>query len=163
MKITIRKALPEDAYEYTSCFISCLQTAYKGIASDAFLKNLSAEKEQRIEKFLKNLTNPDIETYCAIFENKMIGFLAIHKKDGEIWAVYLLEEFRSRGYGKELLEFAIGEFKCIGHKRITLWVFEKNNRARRFYEKNGFFFDNIKKETTNYGTLLVQLQYTLIC
>jgi ribosomal protein S18 acetylase RimI-like enzyme len=161
MGITIRKASPEDAYDYTDCFISCLQTAYKGIVSDDFLSNMLVQREQRIEKFRKNLTNPDIETYCVIFENEMIGFLAIHKKDGEIWAIYLIEEFRCKGYGKEMLDFAISELKCIGHKKISLWVFEKNNRARRFYEKNGLSFDGTKRENDNYGKMLVQLRYAL--
>ena len=161
MKISIHKALSEDAYDYADCFISCLQTAYKGIASDEFLNNLSEQREQRVQRFQKNLTNTDIETYCVKFDNRMIGFLTINKKDGEIWAIYLLEEFRSRGYGKEILDFAIDELKNIGHKNITLWVFEKNTGARRFYENNGFSFDGTKRETTNYGGVLMQLRYLL--
>ena len=161
MKITIRKALLADAYDYTDCSISCFQTAYKGIASDEFLNNLPNEREQRVEKFRKTLTDPDIETYCVIFENEIIGFLVIHEKDSCIWAIYLLEEYRSMGNGKEMLDFAIGNLKCIGHKNITLWVLEKNIRARRFYEKNGFSFDGTKRENAKYGNLLVQLRYAL--
>ena len=161
MQITIRKALSDDAYDYTDCFIRCLQTAYKGIASDEFLNNLSVQREQRVQRFRESLTNTDLDLYCVKSDNEMIGFLTIHRKDAEIWAIYLLEEFRSKGSGKEMLDFAIGELKNIGHKNITLWVFEKNNGARRFYEKNGFCFDGTKRETTNYGGLLVQLRYAL--
>lgn len=157
----IRKALSEDAYDYTDCFISCLQSAYKGIASDEFLSNLSIEREKRVEKFLKNLKNPDVETYCVILNNTMIGFIAIHKIDGEIWAIYLLEEYRSKGYGKVMLDFAIKELKHHGHNIISLWVFEKNIKARHFYENNGFYFDGTKRENDKYGKILVQLRYTL--
>ena len=163
MKITIRKALPEDDYDYADCVISCWQTAYKGIVSDDFLNSMLIEREQLAERFRKNLTNTDLETYCVIFENKMIGFLVIHKNDGEIWAIYLIEEFRSKGYGKEMLDFAISELKRIGHKKISLWVFEENNRARQFYEKNGFNFDGTKRENDKYGKMLVQLRYMLTC
>ena len=93
----------------------------------------------------------------------MIGFLTIHKKDGEIWAIYLLEEFRSKGYGKEILNFAITELKSIGHKTIVLWVFEENHKARRFYEKNGLRFDGTKRENDRYGKMLVQIRYELSC
>ena len=161
MKITIRKALPEDDYKYTDCFISCLQTAYRDIMSDDFLNNLAAQKEQQIEKFRKNLENPNLEIYCIILENKMIGFLTIHKTDGEIWAVYLLEEFRSKGYGEEILKFAVEQLKRIGHHKITLWVLALNNGARKFYEKNGFTFDGTKRENANYGKTLVQLRYAV--
>jgi len=158
MRITICKALFEDANNYVDCLISCWQSAYKGIVPDEFLNNMPTEKNQRIERYKKSLINPDIETYCVINEEKMIGFLCIHKKDGEIWAIYLIEEFCGKGYGKKVLDFAVNELKRIGHKQIFLWVFEENNRARRFYEKNNFYLNGAKREMT-YGKPLVQLRY----
>lgn len=156
--ITIRKASSEDACNYVDCLISCWQSAYKGIVPDEFLNNMSADKGQRIEKYRKSLTNPDIETYCVIHEEGIIGFLCIHKKDSDIWAIYLIEEFCGKGYGKAILDFAVTELKRIGHKQIFLWVFEENYRARRFYEKNRFYLNGEKREMT-YGKPLVQLRY----
>ncbi|MHC1696148.1 MAG: GNAT family N-acetyltransferase [Eubacteriales bacterium] len=161
MSISIRKALDDDAYNYTDCLISCLQTAYRDIASDAFLDNLILEREQRVDKFKRTLSNPDIETYCVIFDKKIIGFITIHIRDGEIWAVYLLEEFRCKGYGIQMLDFAINKLKRIGHKKVSLWVFEKNHKARRFYERNGLSFSGTKRENNKYGKLLEQLKYTM--
>ena len=160
MKLIIRKATVEDAYNYTDCLISCLQTAYKGIASDEFLSNMLEERDRRAEKFIRNLENPALETFLAILEGDIIGFLTFHKSDGEIWALYLLEGFRRKAYGKEMLDFATNELKQIGHEQITLWVLEKNTDARRFYEKNGFMFDGTKRENDNYGNMLVQLRYS---
>lgn len=168
MGIIIRKALPEDAYNYTICHISCWQSAYKGIVPDEFLKNMSAEKEQRYERYKKALTNPgDCEYYCVTYAERMIGFIIINKSRdadktgiGEIWAIYLIEEFCGKGYGKELLDFAISELKRVEQKEIFLWVFERNNRARRFYEKYNLSFDGTKREV-NYGKPLVQLRYVL--
>ena len=78
MSITIRRALAEDAHVFTDCFISCLQTAYRGIMPDEYLNNLLADREQRTEKFHKNLANTDLETYCILVGAKMIGFLVTH-------------------------------------------------------------------------------------
>lgn len=161
MGIIIRKALPEDAYDYTVCAISSRQSAYKGIVPDEYLDNMLVEKEQQVEKIRKNLTDPDIESYCVIYESKMIGFLAIYKRHAEIGAIYLIKDFWGKGYGKEMLDFATNELKSEGHKKIFLWVFEENNRARRFYEKHGFSFDGTKRENDKYGKMLVQLKYTL--
>ncbi len=36
MGIIIRKAIPQDANNYTVCHISCWQSAYKGIVPDEF-------------------------------------------------------------------------------------------------------------------------------
>ncbi len=44
------------------------------------------------------------------------------------------------GIGAELLEYAVRE--CGAR---TLWVLEKNERAARFYERNGFAFTGDKK------------------
>jgi len=44
---------------------------------------------------------------------------------------------------------------------INLWVFEENNRARHFYEKNNFSYNGIRREVDWYGKPLVQLQYFL--
>ncbi len=34
----------------------------------------------------------------------------------------------------------IEELKQSGFKKVLLWVLEDNHRARKFYEKNGFFY-----------------------
>ena len=169
MGITIRKALPEDAYDYAMCHISCWQSAYKGIVSDEFLSNMTVEKEQRIERYRKVLTEPgDCEYYCVLHEEILVGFLIINKSQdedksyiGEIWAIYLIEKFREKGYGKEILAFAVNELKRIEPKEIFLWVFEKNHNARQFYEKCKFSFDGIRKESTNRGGSLALVKYVL--
>jgi len=161
MGIIIRKALPEDAYELTICHISCFQSAYKGIVADEFLENMLAEKEQRVERYKKSLLDPgDCVYYCVVYAGRIIGFLIIHKKDGEIWAIYLIEEFRNKGYGKEMLDFAIKELNRMGHKEVFLWVFEENIGARRFYERHNLNFDGTKREV-KYGKSLVQLRYVI--
>ena len=168
MEITIRKASPDDAYNYAVCHISCFQTAYKGIVPDEYLNNMLAEKEQRVEKYRKNLADPgDCTYFCILSAERMIGFLIINKSRGAeneavcwIWAVYLIEEFRGKGYGKEMLGFAIKELMRVNPREIFLWVFEENHRARRFYEKYGFRFDGTKREMT-YGKPLVELRYVL--
>ena len=68
MKVMIRKALPEDAYNYAMCHISCWQSAQKGIGSDEFLYDMMVKKEQRIERYRKVLTEPgDCEYYCVLY------------------------------------------------------------------------------------------------
>ncbi len=50
----IRKALPDDAYEYAWCHISSWKSAYKNIVPDKYLNKLSVEKRtERLENNLK--------------------------------------------------------------------------------------------------------------
>jgi len=164
MAILIRKALPEDAADYADCVIACWQSAYREIIPEAYLNNMSAKKAQWVEKYRKKLTDPgDCEYYCAMHGGRMIGFLIINQTHSEnFWAIYLLEEFWGKGYGTEMLAFAIDKLKCAGHEQICLWVFEENDRARRFYEKHHFVFDGIKRTVDKYGGVpLVELRYVI--
>jgi ribosomal protein S18 acetylase RimI-like enzyme len=168
MELTIRQATPDDAIIFTDCHISCWLTAYKGIVPDDFLSNMVVEKGKRVERYVNILTNPgDCVYYCVMDDETMVGFLCINKNRtgntpdvGEIWAIYLIEEYCGKGYGKDLLDFEIDELKRSGCKEIFLWVFEDNIRARRFYEKHGFHFNGVVREMT-YGKPLVQCEYVL--
>jgi len=161
MNIIIRRALPEDAYDYAICSISCWQSAYNGIVPDKYLTYMSLEKDQRAEKFRKSFADPkNIRSYCVLCDEKMIGFLIMDIISAEIWAIYLIEGFWGKGCGREILYFAINELKRLEHKEIFLWVFAGNNKARRFYEKNDFHFDGTTRER-EYGKSLVQLRYVL--
>ena len=77
----------------------------------------------------------------------MIGFIIIEPCIGEIWAIYLSEEFWGSGYGKEMLDFSVSKLEQAGHNDIFLWVFKDNGRARRFYEKNSLFLTEQKEKS----------------
>ncbi len=59
------------------------------------------------------------------------GFLA--REGEEVLALYLAPEARGRGVGKALLDAA-----KAGRERLTLWAFQRNAAALRFYAREGF-------------------------
>ena len=170
MDIIIRKVVPEDAHDYAACHISCWLSAYKGIVSKEFLENIPSELEQREERYRKAFIEPgDCEYYCVIKAERMIGFLFFGKSTdndkllaGDVIAIYLLEEFWSKGYGKQMMDFAVEKLKSNGHNEIILWTFKDNERAKRFYEKYGFTYNGKEKEMTNWGGPLTVVRYELI-
>jgi GNAT superfamily N-acetyltransferase len=72
---------------------------------------------------------------CAVwgsFENSgMTGIIAF--REGWIDQLYILPQAQGRGAGSLLLEIAKGSFD-----RLDLWTFQRNKRARQFYETRGF-------------------------
>ncbi len=50
-----------------------------------------------------------------------------------ITALYLAPPARNRGLGKALLDLAKTEAE-----RLTLWTFQANHQAQRFYQREGF-------------------------
>jgi GNAT superfamily N-acetyltransferase len=56
----------------------------------------------------------------------------------ELICIHSLQENWGKGYGSMMLEYVIKEVKESEFDKIMLWVFEKNARARKFYENHGF-------------------------
>ena len=62
----------------------------------------------------------------------------------------VLAKSRGEGIGSQLIDFAIGEAKKEGCKRITLLTDIENTKAQSFYQKKGF----VKSKMTPYRFLL---------
>ncbi len=65
---------------------------------------------------------------------------------GEICAIYFLPEYWGQGYEWAAMDFCVKRLMEKGFKSIVLWVLEKNESARRFYNKYGFSENGRKKE-----------------
>ena len=100
------------------------------------------------EKLAAEIGNANSEFYFATTINKVIGYMKVnsgnaqtefqHSKGLEIERIYVLQDFQSKKVGQTLLEKAI-EIANVNHlSYIWLGVWEKNPRAIKFYQKNGF-------------------------
>jgi GNAT superfamily N-acetyltransferase len=66
------------------------------------------------------------------FDNQdLVGIIAF--RDGWIDQLYILPSSQGAGIGTALLGIAKGRFP-----RFSLWTFQRNTSARRFYERHGF-------------------------
>jgi putative acetyltransferase len=61
----------------------------------------------------------------------VIGVIAF--REDWIDQLYVLPPAQGRGVGSELLQLAQNTYP-----RLQLWTFQRNRRARRFYEARGF-------------------------
>jgi GNAT superfamily N-acetyltransferase len=73
------------------------------------------------------------EVWGAFDRAEMIGMLAF--REDWIDQLYVLPKAQARGVGTGLLQVAQRSFD-----RLHLWTFQRNVRARRFYEARGFAF-----------------------
>jgi GNAT superfamily N-acetyltransferase len=65
-------------------------------------------------------------------DGEIAGFVGVD--DTEVSHLYVAPPAQGRGVGKALLDHA----KTVSPERLELWVFQRNEGARRFYERNGF-------------------------
>ncbi len=144
MKITIRKAELGDEK-----ILAYIQTeSWKS----AFADIISAEDMERCTDIVKTeaMYENVLKSSCA-----EISILEIDSKPhciaawskarnpqfsdcAEIICIHSLCDKWGKGYGSMMMNHIIGEIKNSGYSSVLLWVFVKNTRARRFYEKHGF-------------------------
>ena len=101
-----------------------------------------------VDKLTAELTTPDSEFYFASLDNRVIGYLKVNSgqaqtelKDPnglELERIYVLKEFHGKQVGQILYNTAFDIAKQIDADYLWLGVWEENQRALRFYRKNGF-------------------------
>lgn len=82
--------------------------------------------------FLNNILNKNNKIYIGIDNNKVVGMIAFN--ENVIYQLYIDIDYQGKGLGRRFLELA----KANSKGSLTLFTFEVNHRAQRFYEKNGF-------------------------
>lgn len=71
------------------------------------------------------------EVWGAFSRGELVGIIAF--RPDWIDQLYVLPQAQGDGVGTSLLRLAQDSFK-----RLQLWTFQRNQRARRFYEARGF-------------------------
>ncbi|MDF1549322.1 MAG: GNAT family N-acetyltransferase [Bacteroidales bacterium] len=105
----------------------------------------SAFNEKQLAAELKEINS---EFYFAFYKSDIAGYLKINFDSAqtdvndpdalELERIYVLKDFQGFKVGKELLEFTINIAKDKKKKYLWLGVWEKNEKAIKFYTKFGF-------------------------
>ncbi|MBV7332528.1 GNAT family N-acetyltransferase [Chloroflexi bacterium TSY] len=81
-------------------------------------------------------------------------------KVGEVYAIYLLSDVWSKGYGTALFDAALSMLREAGYEKVSLWALDGNERAIRFYRRFGLRPDGVKQvETHPSGVELSEARY----
>lgn len=135
--------------------LQALQTIGRNTFTETFSASNTPENMQRYlaenftaEKLSAELQNPGSRFFLATSAGEVIGYLKVNTgnaqtelQDGaslEIERIYVSAAFHGKNAGQLLYEKALSVAQELGKSYIWLGVWEKNPRAIRFYEKNGF-------------------------
>ena len=153
----IRRAVAEDSHGIALVHVSSWQHAYRGIAPQAYLDELSvANRESRwVEIFARD----DSETLVAQVAGDIVGFISYGKSRdeatvtgvGEIYAIYVAFSYWSTGVGRSLWEAALIRLRQLDFVRAVVWVLAANERAIRFYERVGFILSRGSETAVEIG------------
>lgn len=133
---------------------------YMGILPDTFLERLTGDRWSA-------MLRADPSSSLGVFEDgqvlgtAMTGFSRDEERAGygEIIAIYLLPEARSRGLGRMLLEAAMHRLREDGCEHACLWVMEPNRSSIGFYEHVGFHPSGRTQQEMYGGRLITLLEY----
>ena len=79
----------------------------------------------------------ETETWVAVEGDRVVGMMVVAPDDLD--QLYVTPDRLGRGIGRRLLDRA----KVRSPGGLTLYTFQENVRARRFYERNGFKLENL--------------------
>ncbi len=96
-----------------------------------YLPKLHTEEEDR-EYFSQVVFCENEVIVCRLTTSlAIVGFIAFD--EDFVHHLYLLPDYCHRGLGSMLIQEPMQRYN-----KVRLWVFQQNDRARRFYERHGF-------------------------
>lgn len=138
----ISTASKEDIKSVARVYVDAWKTTYNGLVPNDYLESLSyVDAEQKWHNFLNNKNEPFI--YIAMNDTEEIIGFASGKRiddenfDGELYSLYLLQECRGLGVGRQLVSAVANHFKEKGITSMMVWVMEQNKSGLGFYERIG--------------------------
>ena len=107
------------------------------------------DKAFEIEKLRAELLDVNSSFYFLYYDEKLAGYLKLNEYSAqtdihdinslEIERIYVSKEFQGEGLGGYLMDRAISIANLRKKRYVWLGVWEKNEKAIRFYKKNGFY------------------------
>ncbi len=174
MNTTTRLATPEDGPRLGEIHVQAWRAAYQGVIPDPFLRLLDpATRGREWTEQLGRLAETDPATLVTEADGSIVAMCSVgpfRRLDnleraggatpgGEVWMINAHPDAFGTGAGTAMLGAGVDELVRQGHHDAGLWVVEQNQRARRFYQREGWTHDGTSKTETIGGLEITELLY----
>ena len=160
MPAFVVKTMETDAEKDGKAFVhyTAWTETYTGLMPEEYLSGRSLDRQRQ-----RTYEHPE-NTLVAVADGRVVGFACYHpaardfvsvKPAAEIGALYVLEAYQRRGIGSALMRACLSRMPPLP---TALFVLRGNEKAIRFYEKNGFVFTGARLEQPVTGGTLVELE-----
>lgn len=87
------------------------------------------------------------EMYVYVLDGHIVGYFSLifYDNDCELCNLCVLPEYRHKGIGEDLLQFAIQRAKSKQTDKLTLSIVEENTLLKEWYSSFGFIHTHTKK------------------
>ena len=148
MNITIKKCTADNLEEL---ILLSKETFYQTFAAQNTAEDMETYLETAFskDKLYRELCAPNTSFFFLYADESLAGYLKLNEYPSqtdvndenslEIERIYVLKDFQGLGLGRYLMEYSINTAADNGKNYVWLGVWEKNEKALKFYKKNGFY------------------------
>jgi GNAT superfamily N-acetyltransferase len=157
---------PQDVDAIATVLYRASAAGYTGIVPPGFLWTL----EETAASCRRLISDPTAIVLAAVSGNpptrQWVGVAAIlvpaaRPSDAELRRLYVTPERWGQGVGSRLLDAALQQAQRAGATTAWLWVLDKNNQARTFYEHRGWRLATSEGTHAHDGVVEVRYHYAL--
>ncbi|GFG65099.1 N-acetyltransferase [Mycobacterium kubicae] len=159
----VRPAQAEDALAVAAVHVRSWQWAYRGLIAQDYLDSLTPAAWASRYTFGRvgvrlpsTVVAVDGSVICGLATTGLSDELPNH---GELMALYVDPDYLGRGVGRALMGAARQRMRALGVAGASLWVLAGNDRARWFYERDGWAFDGTRRLGSYGGAPVEELRY----
>lgn len=141
--IRIERARPADAGPLARVYVETWRAAYAGLVPDRVLVAMKTDVHKaRFAGWIGRQTDRQFILVARAADTGVIGLCSAGqarggpKTDGEIYLLYVDQDWQNRGIGRSLLSAALRGMRAGGFRTAILWVLA-DNPSRFFYEATG--------------------------
>ncbi|MFI6246098.1 GNAT family N-acetyltransferase [Streptomyces sp. NPDC051016] len=122
--VVLRRAGGPDADEVAEVWLRSYSAALPTV--------VRAHSDDEVRAYFRDVVVPSRETWVAEAGGRVVGMMVL--ADRLVSQLYLDPDWRGRGVGDLFVALAKERFP----QGLTLWTFQVNTPAHRFYERHGF-------------------------
>lgn len=107
------------------------------------MNNLPNTEKDRAQSALNNFDKNDNHQFVLVIKNKIVGFVNVGLTEdkectgyGELFALYIINGYKGKGFGRKLTEAGIEELKKLGCSKMLIGCL-KGNRTNEYYKHIG--------------------------
>jgi ribosomal protein S18 acetylase RimI-like enzyme len=159
MDHAIRSARVDDADAMGEVVVRAWQAAYRGIMPDDYLDGLRAEDRAEWWRGAVASLPPERHIRVLTVGADVVGFAAsgpeaaedADGRTGELYAINLDPNHWRKGLGRALLGDVTRGLVDAGYQSAVLWVAVGNERARSFFESEGWTAEDVSRDADVLG------------
>ncbi len=144
MEYTIRHAQPGDEATLAYIQTESWNAGFRGILTEDALA--AATQIDRVTMMYRRILEQNYgNLYLLTVDGKphcIAAWAPTRSEDmpgyAELICIHSLPGNWRKGFGRSMMDTVLRDAADAGYRKIMLWVFEENARARRFYESMGF-------------------------